>query len=248
MNHTAQDTRRTQPLDASPSASKVKHTNNTGDSAFSSIGEPRSSDPWNSTPPPKCYRISSIPCSWNEDDLFNALHASDQPLTRQGYQLSLYPACYTDTKTALLILDPCVEHLQYPKHVKISNGTICLTIDSDFYSLTPLNVPVGEIVAELVLTTTAKAITYAEMCCYSVIAVTSLAGHAFGSWMSCESNKMWLKDFLPYDIRNIRIMSYGYDGRLVGRGESDNRLLDYQRLFVQDIENARSATVVGVSV
>jgi hypothetical protein len=164
MNHTAQGARRTQPLDASPSAGKVKHTNNTGGSAFSSIGEPGSSDPRNSTPPPMCYRISSIPCSWNENDLFNALHASDLSLTRQGYQLSLYPACYTlhpvcytDTKTALLILDPCVEHLQYPKHVLVSNGTICLTIDSDFYSLTPLNVPEGEIVAELVLTTTAKA-------------------------------------------------------------------------------------------
>jgi len=84
------------------------------------------------------------------------------------------------------------------------------------------------------------------MCCCSVIAVTGLAGHAFGSWMSRKTNKMWLKDLLPYDIRNIRIMSYGYDGQLAVQGKSDNRLLDYQRLFVQDIENARRATVVGV--
>jgi hypothetical protein len=110
-----------------------------------------------------------------------------------------------------------------------------------------LNVPEGDIVAELVLTMTAKAITYAEMCCYSVIAVTSPAGLAFGSWMSCETNKMWLKDFLPYDIRNIRIMSYGYDGRLVGQGESENRLLDYQRLFVQDIRNPSHKHIIDAT-
>jgi hypothetical protein len=59
---------------------------------------------------------------------------------------------------------------------------------------------------------------------------------------------MWLKDFLPYDIQNIRIMSYGYDSRLIGSGKSESRLLDYQRLLIQDIENARSSVNVGVLV
>ncbi|KAF8252006.1 hypothetical protein K440DRAFT_578369, partial [Wilcoxina mikolae CBS 423.85] len=52
---------------------------------------------------------------------------------------------------------------------------------------------------------------------------------------------MWLKDLLPHDIQNIRIMSYGYDSSLLGDGKADNRLLDHQRLFIQDIENARSS-------
>jgi hypothetical protein len=55
---------------------------------------------------------------------------------------------------------------------------------------------------------------------------------------------MWLKDFLPHDVQNIRIMSYGYDSSLLGDGKADNRLLDHQRLFIQDIENARSSVKV----
>jgi len=75
--------------------------------------------------------------------------------------------------------------------------------------------------------------------------VTGLAGHAFGSWRNRETHQMWLKDFLPHDIQNIRIMTYGYDSHLVGQGKTENRLLDYQRLFIQDIENARSSVKVG---
>jgi hypothetical protein len=79
-----------------------------------------------------------------------------------------------------------------------------------------------------------------------VIAVTGLAGHAFSSWRSSETHQMWLKDFLPHDVENIRIMSYGYDSRLIGHGKANNRLLDYKRGFLQDIENARSSTEVSV--
>jgi hypothetical protein len=78
-----------------------------------------------------------------------------------------------------------------------------------------------------------------------VIAVTGLAGHAFGSWKSRETQQMWLKDLLPHDVRNIRIMSYGYDSSLVGHDKAaENRLLDYQRHFIQQLENARSSVPV----
>jgi len=81
-----------------------------------------------------------------------------------------------------------------------------------------------------------------------VIAVTGLAGNAFGSWRNRETQQMWLKDFLPRDVQNIRIMTYGYDSRLVGQRKAENRLLDHQRLLIQDIENARSSVEVGVLV
>jgi len=57
---------------------------------------------------------------------------------------------------------------------------------------------------------------------------------------------MWLKDLLPHDVKNIRIMSYGYDSSLLGQSKAENRLLDFQRLFIQDIENARSSVEVGI--
>jgi hypothetical protein len=79
-----------------------------------------------------------------------------------------------------------------------------------------------------------------------VISVTGLAGHAFGSWKHCETQQMWLKDFLPHDVQNVRIMSYGYDSGLLSQCKAEKRLLDFQRLFIQDIENARSSVEVGV--
>jgi hypothetical protein len=82
----------------------------------------------------------------------------------------------------------------------------------------------------------------------SVIAVTGLAGHAFGSWRNRETHQMWLKDLLPHDVQNIRIMLYGYDSRLIRQGKTESRLLDYQRLLIQDIENARGSVKVGVLV
>jgi hypothetical protein len=81
-----------------------------------------------------------------------------------------------------------------------------------------------------------------------VIAVTDIAGHAFESWTSRDTHKMWLKDFLPHDVQNIRIMSYGYDSSLLGHGTAKNRQLDHTQLFIHDIENARSSVEVSILV
>ncbi|KAF8535741.1 hypothetical protein BDD12DRAFT_891916 [Trichophaea hybrida] len=213
--------KRKQPPDGSQSPGSSKRAT-TG----SGISEPRSNDPTSSNPQPKYFRISGVPSSWNENDLFDALYSIDPCLTRQDYRPSLYPACFSSSQTALLNLDPCTENLHGRAHLQVSESAsktaALLKIDSQFYSLTPLNVPVGEAVAD-------------------VIAVTGLAGHAFESWRNRETNQMWLKDLLPHDVQNIRIMSYGYDSSLLGDGKADNRLLDHQRLFIQDSENARSS-------
>lgn len=48
----------------------------------------------------------------------------------------------------------------------------------------------------------------------SLIAVTGLGGHAFGSWKLRDSHKMWLRDYLPKDLPKQRIILYGYDTTL----------------------------------
>jgi hypothetical protein len=78
----------------------------------------------------------------------------------------------------------------------------------------------------------------------SVVAVTGLAGHAFESWRNHDTYKMWLKDFLPKDVKNVRIMTYGYNSSLVGSDISDMRLVDYRRNFIEQLENSRSMTEV----
>ncbi|KAF8530881.1 hypothetical protein BDD12DRAFT_914734 [Trichophaea hybrida] len=218
--------KRKQPPDGSQSPEGSKRA--TTGSGVLTVGtsEPQSINPTSSNLRPKCFRISGLPLSWSENDLFDALHDNDPSLTRQSYRPSLYPACFGSKQTALLYLDPSTEHLHSHNHLQVSESAsrtaTVLTIDSDFHNLTPLNDPKGDIVAD-------------------VIAVTGLAGHAFGSWRNRKTHQMWLKDLLPHDVQNIRIMTYGYDSRLVGQGKAENRLLDYQRLFIQDIENARSS-------
>jgi hypothetical protein len=78
----------------------------------------------------------------------------------------------------------------------------------------------------------------------SVIAVTGLAGHALSSWKSRHTRHMWLKDFLPMDIKNIRIMTYGYDSSLIEFERNDMRLVDYKRNFIQQLENSRRMVMV----
>ncbi|KAF8241753.1 hypothetical protein K440DRAFT_677005 [Wilcoxina mikolae CBS 423.85] len=58
------------------------------------------------------------------------------------------------------------------------------------------------------------------------------------------SNRMWLQDFLPSDIRNIRIMTYGYNSTLVGPNTVNDGMLEYRRNLVHQLENARSSQEV----
>ncbi|KAF2234249.1 hypothetical protein EV356DRAFT_415225, partial [Viridothelium virens] len=84
--------------------------------------------------------------------------------------------------------------------------------DDNFYGLTPLNSPEEPILAD-------------------VIAVTGLAGHAFGSW-ACSPHQMWLRDFLPKDLKNIRVLIYGYNSQLRA-AHSRSLLGDHVRMFKQ---------------
>ena len=45
----------------------------------------------------------------------------------------------------------------------------------------------------------------------SLVAVHGLNGHAFGTWTHKQNNIMWLRDILPHNLPNIRIMTYGYN-------------------------------------
>jgi hypothetical protein len=54
---------------------------------------------------------------------------------------------------------------------------------------------------------------------------------------------MWLRDFLPRDVKGIRIMSYGYNTNLVGY-TTDDQFLDYRRHFIHMLRNSRSSAEV----
>ena len=43
----------------------------------------------------------------------------------------------------------------------------------------------------------------------SIVAVHGLGGDAYNTWE--DDGKIWLRDFLPFQVPNARIMCYGYD-------------------------------------
>ena len=78
---------------------------------------------------------------------------------------------------------------------------------------------------------------------HSVIAITGLGGHAFGSWRSRFSTErpldrpMWLRDFLPQRFPDARVMTYGYGSSLRVSGVAN--ITDYRRGFIQCLLNSR---------
>ncbi|KAA8909379.1 hypothetical protein FN846DRAFT_942526 [Sphaerosporella brunnea] len=112
---------------------------------------------------------------------------------------------------------------QRPKSIKIPQVGDDLTLDCDFDGMTPLYA--------------------AENPQVDIIAVTGLAGHAYGSWRAPESHKMWLRDFLPKDFRNagldVRVLTYGYNAKLVGSASSSS-FRDFAKQFTSAVNNARS--------
>lgn len=82
---------------------------------------------------------------------------------------------------------------------------------------------------------------------FSIIAVHGLSGHAFGSWATFNDHSgqftMWLKDFLPEDVQNVRILTYGYESRL-DKTTTMSRLLDYRRAFLREVVDSRGSVEV----
>ena len=78
----------------------------------------------------------------------------------------------------------------------------------------------------------------------SVIAVSGIGSHAFGSWVT-EHNEMWLRDFLGNDVPKFRTMTYGYNARLFD-GHVGGTLEEYAQQFLEDLKDVRSTVEVSV--
>ncbi|KAA8894549.1 hypothetical protein FN846DRAFT_406174 [Sphaerosporella brunnea] len=161
---------------------------------------------------PLCFRITGVPQDWDKEKLQKALHLEND-------DLSILPACnhLRKTRTALLRLDSLGWE---QKQIIVNEQGRCvrLTIDKNFYGLTALNDPVTPITAD-------------------IIAITGLAGNAFGSWQHRDSQAMWLYDFLPHYFPSARIMTYGYNSSLLEPNGA--RLIDHRKSFIEALRNAR---------
>ncbi|KAH8585637.1 hypothetical protein B0O99DRAFT_559288 [Bisporella sp. PMI_857] len=109
------------------------------------------------------------------------------------------------------------------KSNKYAKGKHEFQYDAEFEGFTPLNSP-NENHADIVV-------------------VVGLGTHAFGTFRSPapDSSKMWLRDFLPEDVENIRVLLYGYNSK-VDDSKSIQNVEDIAGTMLERLMNIRSAT------
>lgn len=77
-----------------------------------------------------------------------------------------------------------------------------------------------------------------EGCKIDIVALSGPGGHAFGSFQEKEGSFMWLRDALPLDIPNARILIYGYDTDLAEVSSFQN-FSDLAKTFEIDVQSIR---------
>jgi hypothetical protein len=78
-----------------------------------------------------------------------------------------------------------------------------------------------------------------------VIAVPGLGCHPLGTWKAPESVDVWLRDFLPKDVPNTRVLLYGYDTTL-DKSDSKQSIVDLAKTLLELIKAFRNNTSVSV--
>ncbi|KFX91076.1 hypothetical protein V490_06092 [Pseudogymnoascus sp. VKM F-3557] len=166
-------------------------------------------------PRPLTWRIQTIPAGFTEEALKLCFYVADRDYIEIK---SLVPDVSNydgeGTLTATILFSP--PERREPRAEAIYD----FDIDKDFIGFTPLNNPDKDV-------------------CADIIAVTGLAGHAFGSWAHSRQ-KMWLRDYLPRDIQNrARILIYGYESQLYGAHAAKSIISDYGSSFIQSLMDLR---------
>lgn len=83
---------------------------------------------------------------------------------------------------------------------------------------------------------------------YSIIALSGLGGHAFGSFKEKGGSYMWLRDSLPYDLTSetkpiARVMIYGYDST-VAESKSMQNFEDFATKFNASLQTLMNTTTI----
>lgn len=77
----------------------------------------------------------------------------------------------------------------------------------------------------------------------SIVAVHGLDGHLTQTWTSAEPNSFWLKDYLPHDIPDSRVLCFGYNAAAAfGRSTAD--VLDHAKDLLSSLIDKRETDEV----
>ena len=163
-------------------------------------------------PKPLLYRIEGVPQGSSQVSLVESFKPDEQP------RLTVTSLCESvEAGTNELTATVVYRRRDYEDVPHLLDDR--MRIDSHFFGFTPLFTPEGIIEAD-------------------IIALTGLGGHAFGSW-AVAPTEMWLRDFLPRDVPQVRTLIYGYDSRVQKRN-ARSILSDYTNNFILKLTDMRT--------
>ncbi|UKZ79213.1 hypothetical protein TrVFT333_006963 [Trichoderma virens FT-333] len=170
----------------------------------------------------KTIRTRGVPRNWDIDQLQSFLLEQGEPACTVVESLapeingrsSTATVTFKDVPPDLRALWPG-QTCQYPLPKLDHNArSEYLTLDVDFLGVTTLFYPRRG--PRNRVSATALILMHANY--DSVVAITGLGGHAFGSFKERGGDHMWLRDALPYDLTSekndrpmARVMIYGYE-------------------------------------
>ncbi|KAF1735962.1 hypothetical protein CRV24_004896 [Beauveria bassiana] len=154
----------------------------------------------------KTFRVTGVPNGWDKEKLRSFMGNYFQDVFIQ----SLAPRIDGGSGQATAILGDQVGNAN-PSGTSTIGG---LTWDTDFVGMTTLFAPPQD---DHKLETEIQKAVETDLPTPSIIAVSGLGGHAFGSFKERGGSHMWLRDSLPYEILDkvtkrpmARVIIYGH--------------------------------------
>ena len=86
----------------------------------------------------------------------------------------------------------------------------------------------------------------AELIFFSIVAVHGLNGDPTESWTHPNNKSMWIKDYLPLDVPNVRVMSFGYNAN-VAFGSTTATIMDHARDLLSSLVDEREEEDASIS-
>ncbi len=78
---------------------------------------------------------------------------------------------------------------------------------------------------------------------YSIVAITGLDGHPYGSWRKKDPpRRMWLQSYLSQDLPTCRTMTYGYNSKI--SAYKVDTVMDFGRALMEELKLVRKSTEV----
>lgn len=190
---------------------------------------------------------------------------TDEERANIDIRVAVVPSCYNDEEKVALVecrggLPAILAELKADPlgESQMEMGDADINFDQHFFGFTQLYTPASDtpVVAEYVLCRFSCSSRQLALLCYfcpaadsahSIIAITGLDGHAYGSWRGKGSlGRMWLRDFLCKDLPCCRTMIYGYNSNLSSHGV--DTIMDYGRGLLEELKKVRGTEEVSTDI